>query len=754
MSSNLRTRRMTSLAALLPALLLSTGTWAQSVGGPEAEQRDEQAASDAIEQATADSEPTLDRIMVTATRGTRELEKVPRSVTIIDEQDLDIQLDFSSDLSGALEMLVPGIAPSVEGNVNSQGQDQIRGRRLQLVVDGVVMNNDLVDFREEFLTLDPEAIERIEVIRGGTAVYGFGAVGGVISITTKRPSTGGLQARTRGAVGFNPSDAGSSLAWEASQTVANKHGPFDYSLTASHAQFNSKFDGRGDRIPSERSLDENNEIGINAAVGFDISNLQRVELSGNWYRYREDERFLSVGADLAARTPGRAVRAPVGVNDLQTLQFLEQLGQENAPEPAQLTTQVYTGRYRHLDFLGSRVDIDAFFSERDNDATTFLLSGPSGIEVGRNETELERYGVRLTIDSPMPFLEDRGRVLWGVDWERVDFRQPVTFPSIGPISPPIERPGFAQFVQLDADVTDRLNLTFGVRHEKLEPELPDFNVIPGFNLGPGSGFEEQFVEGGKFDLEETLVNGGFTFGILDELRLFGSFSQGFTSAEVLRAVRFTDAPSVNEAADTEAQVVDNWELGFRGSLGPIGYTLAGFFTESDLGTTFGQVIIGGQEISTVERAPEEIWGIEATVNGDWGPSVAYGGTFSWQEGIRDFDEDGDYERLPGNRISPVKLTGFVEYRPNDFYGARAQVLYSGNRNEFNRSLALNEGKVDDYVRVDLSTDVKLFEGRLTVAVRNLLNNFFIPAPLQGKNNQRDFIAAPGRFVNVSYAYDW
>lgn len=747
--NKIRNRGRSLPAAVVLGAFLAIGSAIAQDENDEQDSGEQSEAQDGEQQAM-----DLDRITVNATRGARQKQDIPRSVTIITESQLNEQLAFSRDLTGVLEMLVPGLGTSVEGNINSQGQDQIRGRRLQLVIDGVVMNNDLVDFREEFLTLDPESIERIEVIRGGTAIYGFGAVGGVISITTKNPGSGPPRLRSTVGIGGNPGDLSESFTWNASQQVSAKHGAFDYRVTAAYEWYNSKFDARGDRIPSERSLDENKDYSLSGKFGFDLSDLQRIEFGGSWYRYQEHDRYISVGADPVADVVGGAVEVPVGIQDQQTLQFLQQLGIADDQPPKTLTTQIYTARYEHADLAGSRVDVNAYFTERDNDSVTFLLQGPSGVEFGRNETELERYGVRLTIDTPLPWFNNSTDLLWGLDYEEVEYRQPVTFQSIGPISPPIEQPGFAQFVQLDADVTDRLHISAGIRHEELTPTIPDFTVVPGFNLGPGSGFEEQFVEGGEFELDETLVNAGATYALSPDVTLFGGFSQGFTAAEVLRAVRFTTAPSVNEAANTGAQVVDNYELGLRGQRGGVSYSLAGFYTESDLGTTFGVVQIGEQLLSTVERAPEEVWGAEATLDANLGERTRVGGTFTFQDGHRRFEGE-DWQRLPGNRISPIKVTGYLQHALSDRFSTRLQALYSGSRNEFGSDNEnTNEGDVDSYFRLDASVDYRLGNGTLTFAVRNLLDEFYVPAALQAKNIERDYIAAPGRFTTLSYTHEW
>jgi outer membrane receptor protein involved in Fe transport len=57
-------------------------------------------------------------------------------------------------------------------------------------------------------------------------------------------------------------------------------------------------------------------------------------------------------------------------------------------------------------------------------------------------------------------------------------------------------------------------------------------------------------------------------------------------------------------------------------------------------------------------------------------------------------------------------------------------------------------------RLDASANFRALNGEFTLALRNVFDHFYIPPPLQGKNNARDFIAAPGQTATLSYTYDW
>lgn len=126
-------------------------------------------------------------MVVTATRVERQVFETPQAVTIIDDQAVAE--------SGASK--TPDILTGTEGLLIQKtnaggGSPYIRGligKQVLILVDGVRLNNSFYRFgpHQYLNTIDPNIIERIEVVRGPSSVlYGSDALGGVINVITKR----------------------------------------------------------------------------------------------------------------------------------------------------------------------------------------------------------------------------------------------------------------------------------------------------------------------------------------------------------------------------------------------------------------------------------------------------------------------------------------------------------------------------------------------------------------------------------------
>src|SRR3546814_12454081 len=62
----------------------------------------------------------------------------------------------------------------------------LRGREVLVLIDGVPMNTNRNVSRDLF-NITPSNIESIEVVHGGSSVYGGGGAGGVLYINTPKP---------------------------------------------------------------------------------------------------------------------------------------------------------------------------------------------------------------------------------------------------------------------------------------------------------------------------------------------------------------------------------------------------------------------------------------------------------------------------------------------------------------------------------------------------------------------------------------
>ncbi len=129
----------------------------------------------------------IDQVVVTATRHERDISKIGSSVSVIDKEDIELhQYPFTVE---ALRN-VPGVSVNQNGAFGGQATISIRGASTDqtvILIDGVQTNDPSAPGGGyNFANLDPNDIERIEILRGPQSLlYGSDAIGGVINVITK-----------------------------------------------------------------------------------------------------------------------------------------------------------------------------------------------------------------------------------------------------------------------------------------------------------------------------------------------------------------------------------------------------------------------------------------------------------------------------------------------------------------------------------------------------------------------------------------
>lgn len=178
----------------------------------------------AIAPALADD--TLAPVVVTATRIPTPQADIPAGVSVVDDSTIDVR-DYNT-LTDALAA-IPGLHVAQSGGPGGNASVFIRGTNsdhVLVLLDGMPIN-DAADSSGAFnfgtdLLAD---IERIEVIRGPmAALYGSGAIGGVINLITRRGDEPGLHVDTDLAGGYPAQVRGSTV-------LSGIEGPVDYALT-------------------------------------------------------------------------------------------------------------------------------------------------------------------------------------------------------------------------------------------------------------------------------------------------------------------------------------------------------------------------------------------------------------------------------------------------------------------------------------------------------------------------------------------
>jgi outer membrane cobalamin receptor len=147
---------------------------------------------------------TLDEVVVTATKTEETRKEVPNSILLYDQYDID---DAPSLSIGELMANDPGIDWRTQGDSGGAAQTiHIRGmsgEATQVFINGVNINSPSLGLAEVG-RLPLNNIANIEVVKGsGSLLYGTGAMGGTVSIFTKRPEHNAVDLRAEGGGGTN-----------------------------------------------------------------------------------------------------------------------------------------------------------------------------------------------------------------------------------------------------------------------------------------------------------------------------------------------------------------------------------------------------------------------------------------------------------------------------------------------------------------------------------------------------------------------
>jgi iron complex outermembrane recepter protein len=158
--------------------------------------------------ATPERESVLERIVVTGTPGGGARRGLSVGLDVLEGPDLARR--SASTLAEAMDASVPGVwlwrrSPSnlLAQYGSMRGASSFAATYPKVYIDGIEAANPLV-----VTQIDPDLVERVEVIRGpqGAALYGSDAISGVINIVTRHDAGGGRRVEFRSDGGVASSD--------------------------------------------------------------------------------------------------------------------------------------------------------------------------------------------------------------------------------------------------------------------------------------------------------------------------------------------------------------------------------------------------------------------------------------------------------------------------------------------------------------------------------------------------------------------
>jgi iron complex outermembrane receptor protein len=694
-------------------------------------------SENSLEQSTADNDEPIE-LVVTATRTEEDVQNVPRSVTIIKREELEQQTGSTNNLPDLLGKLVPGLSPPTLQN-STRGLT-LRGRQALILIDGIPQNPNS-GFATELNTIAPGAIERIEVVRGPSAVYGDGATGGIINLITRKPGTKPLESELSFTVRNSTEKfTEEGFSYNTQYNLFAQNEGIDFTLGFAYGSNQSFFDANGSRIPPN-GVNDTDALNLLLKAGFDIDPQQRLQLSYNIYKESRDSDFRSdpIIFSIPGLQTARAQKFPVTY----------------AKKPEQ-TNQVASLSYSHENLFGSKLSVLGFYRSTDLTQVFSDLRGrtfPAFFPLlWQTSLDSKEYGARLQVETSF---SPEASLLWGADYSNEENSRPLlisdipTFVRTNELNASSTRPqtpfytlkNLGLFAQLQWDILPPLRFNGGLRYDTFQYAVSDYQLAFG---APGIRF------GAEDNNSGVSFNAGLVYKLTPELNVYTSFAQGFSLPDLGTAFSSV-LPNVGvKGSDlVEPLKVNNYELGIRGNWGTVQAELAGFFSSSDLGSS---IRVNRNGTTELERAPQRNYGIEASV--DWQPTEAWGlgGSLTWNEGENNSERDPrDFIPLSSVQVPPLKAFIYLENETLPNWRNRLQLLAVGNRDRAFKD-QVDSFEVEGYTTVDFLSSLKLGQSKFELGVENLLNNQYLPISSQertGLTEERRF-AGRGRTIFLRY----
>lgn len=638
----------------------------------------------------------LNEVTVSASRRTESLDEITSSVTVIDQQMVNRQQAMNHSIQEMLANTVPGLG--VGTNTTSNTGQTLRGRNMVVMVDGIPQSTPLRSGGRDVRTIDPGVLQRVEIIKGATSLFGSNAEGGFINYITLMPTENdALRGQTTlSNTGFLAAP-NHTMGGQVAQQFSGKVDQLSYVVQGRYEQTGVMKDAKGQVLSPRYGLGETDIINTFGKLGYALNSNNRIEGMFNFYSSRQNSNYQlqngEYGSSPAIGIPGEGL----GV--------------------AQGTRYNYNGYLKYIsnDIVG-RTSLDAKLYYQD--FKTIYGYSSYFYQGGQSTLLSTKLGARLNLETPFQLNSDiHGHVIYGIDLLNDNTAQKLVDGRVW--APEMDMWNTAGFAQATFNLYDHFVLKGGARLEGIDISVPDYTTL---RTGDGSAGGVE-VRGGDIRYNALVFNGGLRYNRIQAFKPFVSYSQSFSISDLGRILR---AASENTVANvqSEAVIVNNYEFGFSSDLSPVFLKGSVFLSTSELGSSYQEV----NGVYQIMRAPERVYGFELSADVDLSNTLQTGASYSYVEGKIDSDGNDSYDRyLPTNRISPPKATFYINYNPLSRFDASLQGRLMGSRKHFDPtadgSYGYGLGPVDGSFLMNLYTSYEISQTTsLKLGVENLLNN--------------------------------
>ncbi len=683
---------------------------------------------------TNSNEADLEHITVTGSRIVESFDEVPASITVIDKATIAEDLRVSSELQTILAFAVPGMAPST-GSSSNFGQT-LRGRNALVMIDGVPQDTPLRNGSLGIRTLDPSNIERIEVLNGATSIWGNGAAGGVINYITKKPQQETTVSVTQS---FNASlvESDDTLGYRSVVAVNGSAGDLGFVASLAQESYGVQRDADGDILGLQYGLSDSKQRDAFFKVTYDLSPTQNLQFSYNYYDSDQNAAYKDIpGAiDLGEKT----YAVPLAEGEVSQ-------GMPQGPEG----NYNVMAKYHDAElFSNTSLTIDAYQQKIDNVFfwSASLANPEQGLDGGQSAILSEKRGLRSVLTSQFELAGIYSTFIYGVDLLEDVTSQPLLDGRIW--VPEMDMNSKAGFLQTKWEVAQDWTLKAGVRYEDIGVAVDDYQTLKLCRSATTCSVPMQ-VSGGDMDYSATTYNAGLRYRYSDAFSPFVSYSEGYEVPDLGLLLRTATVADIS-LIENEASVIKNYEVGFNSQLNDLFVTVAAYRSTSELGTSNRYDAATG--IYRPVRAPQKIWGFEATVRYQLRDNLTLNAAYGSTEGK---DELNDVY-LGARQISAPKLSSGLSYQPTDQLDLALSWLHVFSRDRFAPDeqgfYSGDQGPITSYDLVNASANYDLGHWQFFAGIHNLLNADYFPARSQALRYGTGYsVKAPGRSLNLGATY--
>ena len=679
---------------------------------------------------------SLEEVVITANRIKEKKTDAVANVTIIDQKKLQQFIKIAPDMSPLIGMIEP--AMSLSTNTTNNRYQNLRGRSILVLIDGIPQSTPLRATDRDIRSIDPAAVERIEIVKGATSIYGNGAIGGIMNIVTKKSPKnvifGGQT--TIGASARDSFKENRGFGYRFNQQFYGNYKGFSYLVDAAMNQTGSAIDGTGEYISPRYGLGDVRTYNGLVKLGYQFDDDNKVEAMYNFYQSLQNTPLVASG--------GKYLERPrIGVYDTK--------------DPA---AQDEGMRYNHNAYIKfnsnnifKRTDLElsaftqhqyAIFDYRKHNARSPRWESSSGQATVKGE----KYGIRTQLTSKFLFSENVfTQLLYGADVLIDKTSQPLVDGRYW--MPELTSYNSAPFLQTKTTFFQYYVLKAGLRYDYIDVSVPNYEVLRLRNTDP-----RVYVKGGDLTYNNLSPNIGIAYNQFKYFQPFISYSQGFSIFDLGRTLRAAKADVLSKI-NTEPVKTENYEAGAYAELSKYVH-LSGsyFYTYSKLGSDLKSV----SGFWVVDRTPQKVYGFE--VNADIFPTkwLTLGGSFISFEGKKKSTEDGDWDGyMSGTSIPAPKATAYIRVTPTEYSYLQVNYLHTGSRDRFspdNRGVYTEgEGIVYPIDLFSLSAGYTFNKSfSLALGIENLTDKvYYTPASMLVARDA-EYARGNGRYFNLSLTY--